>query len=373
MRLISVSKPWITKLEKKYVRDCLDSGFISFHSKYHQLLEEQLAEYVGSKYVSLMANGSVACYVLCKILEVEGTYIICPNLTYVATPNAIVHSGNIPLFIDCDKDTWNIDKQLLNKINTEDFCDLEVSSLFYVDLFGNPNDIISLKNFCDKNKLELLGDCCESFGGSNTEKKVGGVGSCAFSGYANKSITFGGEGGFISTDNQDVYEYAELIKGQYHEEEIYNHIGIGWNFRLTGIQAAFGLAQLHRIDDIQNEKERVYNEYIKCLGGYVKTQKVEPSNKHSNWVFACLLPNQKTKVEVHNKLKENGIETRPFFKPMTLLKPYLHCKLITKSEFPFSSVSQQLYDSGIILPSYCELKNSQIKYISNIIKGCCDV
>ena len=361
------AKPWITDLEAYYVDNAIRTGWLTYHGKYHQQLEEELADFIGCKYVALVSNGTVACYTLMKYVEqtVGHCNVMVPDLTYVATLNAVLFTKLRPILVDVNPKTWNMDCSLLGDNVNKHFPDI----VFAVDLYGNPSNYRYLKEFYNKRFDDYaLFDSAECFGGKyNTEEKVGSIGlGAAFSGYANKTITFGGEGGFISTNNEGLNEFARGFRGLFQDKKPYEHSEPGFNFRLTNIQAAFGLAQLRRFNEIQAEKERVFSRYLSGFANtHVQTQQLQNmKSHHSKWVFACLVKNKKA-VEQH--LKDNGVETRPFFKPLHTLPFTRGINFMTRCYTPFSSVSQQLYDGGIVLPSYPELKNSQIDLIIKII------
>jgi perosamine synthetase len=367
--LIPNAKPWITPLEKQYVNDALDSGWLTSHGKFHKELEEELAEFIGVKHVALLSNGSVACFTLMSYLKklhlnLTDCIVYVPDLTYVATLNGVISAGLTPILVDVDKETWNIDSELLSNrlFYTNEY-------MFAVDLYGNPCNLDN-PNFHLHND-SIFYDSAECFGGkyiSEAGKKVsvGALGAAAtFSGYANKSITLSGEGGWISTNNEDIYQFTKDFGGVYQKGEQYHHVDVGWNFRLTNVQAAFGLAQLRRFGQIQAEKERVFGRYVEgFMNSHIGVQKVADNAHHSKWVFACLVKNKK---KVQDLLNLGGIETRPFFKPLHTLPFTRGIQLITNAHTPFSSVSQKLYEHGLVLPSYSELRNEQIDLVVKIV------
>lgn len=366
--LIPNAKPWITLLEKKYIREALDDGWLTSHGKFHKTLEEELAKFIRVKHVALLSNGSVACFALMSYVQKSNKnlghcVVYVPDLTYVATLNGVISAGLSPVLVDVDKQTWNIDCTLLsNRL----FYPNEY--MFAVDLYGNPCRLDN-PNFHLASE-NIFYDSAECFGGkyidTGKEIRVGSIGAAAaFSGYANKTITLGGEGGWISTNDEEIYHFVKDFSGVCQRGEQYNHFDVGWNLRLTNLQAAFGLAQLRRFEQIQNEKERVFGRYVKgFMNSHIGVQKVADNSYHSKWVFACLVKD-KTKVVQH--LKDNGVETRPFFKPLHTLSFTRGIPFITSSYTPFSSVSQRLYEHGLVLPSYPELEDSQIDLVVKLV------
>lgn len=356
---IPVSKPWLTKLERDYLLDAYDSQWLS-RGYWCERFEKQFSEYLGVKHVLATSSGSVACHLAVLTSGIQPyQQLYVPNLTYVATGNASLTSCVPVLLGEVNNESWNLDvkffleKRIYNK----------VSGIFLVDLLGNPCNIEQWHAIAKKFGLVLIQDSCESLGaevnyaGKNYMCGSLLVRSSVFSFYANKNIT-AGEGGAFCTNHDDVYEHACLLHGQYqHPTKRYYHEDVGYNYRMSNLNGAILCGQLERIDEILEEKERVYKEYQKYFkDSNVIMQRVDEYYRHSYWVIGVKLKN---KTNIEQKLNEVGVETRPMFTPLNQLPPYQ-----LSYSFP---VSEELYDDILILPSYCQLTNQEIKEISEIV------
>lgn len=348
---IPIYKPWITKKEIQFVNDAVKSTWVSSIGKYIDLFEDSFKNFIGSKYALSLNNGTSACHLalLCSGIK-EGDEVMVPACCFIAAVNAITYCGAKPVLIDIDKDTWNISLSEINKNFST-----KTKAIFGVHMLGNPCDI-EILNFCKQKNILYIEDACESIGASSNLIKTGNIGHCsAFSFFGNKNLTTG-EGGMITTNSEEVFNKVKCLKGQ-GQSKRYFHSEIGYNYRMTNIQAALGYAQMLRINEIIEEKNRVYSTYKKLLQDHVSLQKVNENDIHSNWMFGFVC---KSKEKVEIALNENGIETRIMFYPINEMPPY-------KSDEEYSN-SIFLNRNGLMLPSYPQLKNNQIEKICDLIK-----
>mgnify|MGYP000636360975 FL=1 len=262
MYKIPVYQPSLTGNEKKYVNDCLDSNWISSKGKYVSLFEKEFANYLHVDYATGVCNGTVALHLALIALGIgTGDEVIVPTLTYIASVNAIAYTGARPVFVDSLPDTWQIDPQEVRRSITP-----QTKAIMAVHLYGHPCEMSVLKEIADEHRLFLIEDCAEAIGSKYQGRHVGTFGDVAtFSFYGNKTITTG-EGGMVITNDQTIFERAVHFKGQgLAKYRQYWHDVIGYNYRMTNICAAIGLAQLERIDDILSKKCRIAELYQELL------------------------------------------------------------------------------------------------------------
>jgi perosamine synthetase len=359
MYKIPVYQPSLTGNEKKYVNDCLDSNWISSKGKYVSLFEKEFANYVDVKYATGVSNGTVALHLaLVSLGIVSGDEVIVPTLTYIASVNAIVYTGATPVFVDSLPDTWQIDPEEVRKSITP-----RTKAIMAVHLYGHPCEMLVLKEIADEHRLFLIEDCAEAIGSKYQGRHVGTFGDIAtFSFYGNKTITTG-EGGMVITNDQTIFERAVHFKGQglakYRE---YWHDVIGYNYRMTNICAAIGLAQLERIDDILSKKRRIAELYKELLKDTeFKVHQEVGDVFHSYWMISILVPQADQRDTVREHLSEAGIETRPVFYPVHTMPMYTQ-------KYQKHKVAEDIGWRGINLPSYPDLSPEQIDYICDTLK-----
>ena len=359
MYKIPVYQPSLTGNEKKYVNDCLDSNWISSKGKYVSLFEKEFAKYVDVKYATGVCNGTVALHLALIALGIgTGDEVIVPTLTYIASVNAIVYTGATPVFVDSLPDTWQIDPEEVRKSITP-----KTKAIMAVHLYGHPCEMSVLKEIADEHRLFLIEDCAEAIGSKYQGHHVGTFGDVAtFSFYGNKTITTG-EGGMVITNDKTIFDRVVHFKGQglakYRE---YWHDVIGYNYRMTNICAAIGLAQLEQIDKTLTKKRQIAELYQQLL--HDTNFKVHPEVGdvfHSYWMVSILVSQANQRDTVREHLSEAGIETRPVFYPVHTMPMY-------SQKYQKHQVAEDIAWRGINLPSYPDLSSEQIDYICNNLK-----
>lgn len=346
--MIPVSKPWITNLEKKYVEEAMDSGWISSTGKFVQKFEDLFSSFVGVRHSVAVINGTSACHLALLSVGIgPGNEVIVPATTFVATANAVKYCGATVKVVDISRNTWNMD---FNKIILSD----KTKAIFFVHLYGNMCDMDALNR--NRGNTILVEDACEAFGGEWKGKRAGSLASVsAFSFYANKTISTG-EGGMICCDDDEIYDKVCLLKGQGQTSRYYHPI-VGYNYRMTNVQAAIGLAQIERVNEIMLEKKRVYDRYKSKLPISMFAKETCES-KASFWAVTIL---SKNPVKLSLVLSKKGIDSRRVFYPISDLPPYFNC-----SDSPNA---KWLRKSGLTLPSYCELSNAEIDMICDLVNS----
>lgn len=354
---IPIYKPFLGEEELKNVESCINSSWISSKGSFIKKFEDQTKEYVESNYASSVSNGTVALHLALLAAGIgPGDEVITTNFTYVASTNAILMVGAIPIFNEIDPLTWNIDtKQIEKNISSN------TKAVLVTNVYGVLCDFDELSNICKKNNLLLIEDAAESFGATFKEKKSGSLADIStFSFFGNKTITTG-EGGMVLTHSKKIYNLVEKLKNQGNStSKKYYHDVLGYNYRMTNIQAAIGCAQLSKLNQIQSLKKRVDSFYRSELNGIVTFQYVEEHIRPSNWMTSILFENEEVKKRVEKKLLINQVETRPLFYPIDKLPYY---KLNQKC-----LVAKKIYKQGLTLPSFPSLNDMELKIITKIIK-----
>tara|TARA_R100001244_G_scaffold25113_4_gene25613 strand:- start:69965 stop:71068 length:1104 start_codon:yes stop_codon:yes gene_type:complete len=362
--MIPVYQPWLTSKEKNNVHEAMESGWISSTGKYVEKAEELFADFVGTKHAITTTSGTTALHLCLRAMKIEDPkkYVIVPNITFIATAFAASYERMGVLIAEVDPRTWNIDP-----LQVEHFCsNYDVAAVIPVHLYGNPADMIALKVLQETWGFALIEDACESLGAKIGDKMTGSLGdmSC-FSFYGNKTFT-SGEGGMVTTDDDEYAERARLLRGQAQDpNKRYWHVDVGHNYRMTNIQAAILCAQLERADQILAEKKRVSDRYLANLGDMdeLKFQKVFEDHEHSNWLVSTELLTTKNHI-FSTWMRENGVDTRKVFYPISDMPTYKDCET---REPP--RISRRLSEHGVSFPSYPELSNKEVDHICDLVKN----
>ena len=366
MHKIPISVPSFCGNEKKYVNDCMESGWISSAGKYVQLFEEKFAEFCEVKHAIACCNGTTALHLALLALDLKaGDEVIVPTLTYIATANAVSYCGAVPVFVDSESETWNLDPvEVLAKITPR------TKGIIAVHLYGHPAKMGLLREIANHHNLFLLEDAAEAHGALYQGQKVGSIGDmAAFSFYANKIISTG-EGGMVVTNDDSLAQQARLLRGQgVDPNRRYWHPIIGYNYRMMNLPAAIGLAQVEQVETLIEKREKLAEIYHNELGSVknISWQSQQPWAKHVYWMMNVILEGDKwkTRDEIMKVLDEKGIETRPVFYPVHSLPPYL--KSCSDESFP---IAEHLARNGISLPTWIGLKDTDIKFICESLQEC---
>jgi perosamine synthetase len=360
-RFFPVSEPTLNGNEKKYVMDCLETTWISSNGTYINRFETEFAEFCQVKHAISCSNGTTALHLALLAHEVtQGDEVIIPTLTYIATANAVVYCGAKPVFVDVEEDTWNI-----NPFEIEEKITSKTKGIIVVHLYGHPVDMDPVMEIAKKHGLFVIEDAAEAIGATYKGKKVGSIAHTSiFSLFGNKIVTTG-EGGMVTTNDDSLAKRVRLLKGQGMDpDRRYWFPIVGYNYRMTNIQAAIGCAQLERVEWHIEQRKRIaglYHKYLKENNEMTLPVEKEWA-KNVFWMYSVVLNDASESVrdEVMQKLREEGIETRPFFYPMHILPPYVG--LQQSKEFP---VSNRISKQGINVPTFASLTSDDIAYISN--------
>lgn len=365
---IPVCEPLIGAEELSNVKNCLRTNWISSKGKYIEEFEKSFAEYCGSKYAISTTSGTTALHLSLLSLGIKaGDEIIVPAFTMAATVFAVLYIGAVPILVDCQPDTFNIAPEKIEEKITKN-----TKAIMIVHLYGHPCEMDIVRDIAKRHKLFLIEDAAEAHGAEYKGRKVGSFGDiAAFSFYANKIITCG-EGGMVVTNNKKFARKAAILKDMaFSPKKRFYHLHTGFNYRMTNIQAAIGLAQLEKIDCLISKRRNnaiVYNKFLKNVAGItLPTEKAYVKNVY--WMYGILVNREfaLTKNQLRERLKLKGIETRDFFIPVHKQPFFKKLGIASKKDrFP---IAEEISKRGFYLPSGSGLKLRDILYVVKQIKN----
>ncbi len=358
-RFIPVASPVLGGREKAYVLDCLESTWISSTGEYIGRFEGAFAEFCGVKHAVSCSNGTTALHLAMLALGVgPGDEVIVPTLTFVATANAVAYCGARPVFVDSEPDTWNIDPTLIEvKIGPR------TRGIIVVHLFGHPVDMDPILSMARRHGLFVVEDAAQAHGAEYKGRRVGSIGDVAtFSFFGNKIITTG-EGGMVTTNDGAIADKVRLLKNHGMDPaRRYWHPVIGYNYRMTNIAAAIGLAQVEKVErELERRREVAgwYREHLRRADGVVWQSEKEWA-RHVWWMFSVVLDDDLAvkRDQVMGDLHERGIETRPFVHPLHTLPAYRDA--MREGSFP---AAERIARRGINLPTWVGLTREEVGYV----------
>lgn len=364
--MIPVCVPLLAGNEKKYVNDCLRTNWISSSGKYVHLFEEKFSRYCGKNFGIATTNGTTALHLALASAGVgPGDEVIMPTFTIASPAFATIYCGAKPVFVDIEPDTWNIDPKKIEEKITK-----KTKAIIPVHIYGHPCDMTPIMRIARKYKLLVIEDSAEAHGAEYKGKKVGGIGhmSC-FSFYGNKIITCG-EGGMVVTSDKRIAQRCRKLKNlSFLKEKRFWHEEVGFNYRMTNIQAAVGLAQFEQIEKyvkMRRKNARLYNSLLKNIPGVILPVE-RPDTKNVYWMYSILIDKEfgVGRKKLMEKLKAKGIETRTFFIPMHNQPVFKKAGCGMAKRYP---IAEDVARKGIYLPSGSGLKKAEIKYICDCIR-----
>jgi len=359
--MIPILEPSIGNEELENVIEALNSGWISSQGEFITKFEEKFAEYHGMGFGISTSNGTTALHLALKSIGIKkGDEVIVPSLTFAATANAVIYCNAKPILVDSHPDYWCIDpSKIEEKINKN------TRAIIPVHLYGHPCDMGWIADIANEHGLIIVEDAAEAHGAEYRGKKIGTFGeiSC-FSFYGNKIITTG-EGGMCLTNDEEIAERMKILRDHgMRPEKRYWHDEIGFNYRMTNLQAAVGVAQLKKMDDFIDKKRRIAEIYNRGLMEFHESGELmlHPEMSWARcvyWVYSIVLK-KGSNMDLIRHLNSYGVDTRPFFYPLNLMPPYRD-----KSSFP---VAENLSYGGLSLPSSVEIGDETIKYVVDTLR-----
>jgi len=353
--LIPISKPSITDLEIRYVSDAVKSGWVSSLGPYIESFEKAFARFCDCKYALATSNGTTGLHLALEALRIgPGDEVIVPDLTFVATANAVSYTGATPIMVDIERDSLCIDSAAIRQAISP-----RTKAIIPVHLYGHPADMEPLKRIAAEYKLAVIEDAAEAHGAEYRGRRVGGLADCGvFSFYGNKIITTG-EGGMLTTNDQSLYLRAKSLRDHaMSPDKRYWHEERGFNYRMTNMQAALGMAQLERIDELQSHRTQVvswYREHIRTSPS-IRLNYVAPWARSAYWMVCLEVDwfNEVRRSAFMNELRQRGIDSRPYFYPVSSMPMYKPA---------IAPVAAQKSAIGTNLPSYRELTEADVAWI----------
>ena len=364
LRQIPILEPQLNGNELEYVADCVRTNWVSSQGKYVSAFEKKLCEIINTPFCLAVSNGTVALHLALESLGIgNGDEVIVPEITFAATINAVLYTGATPVIVDVDPDTWNISpKAILQHISPK------TKAIIPVHLFGVAANMEAILEIAASNKLKVIEDAAQAIGSTFNGKLCGSIGDIGtFSFFGNKTITTG-EGGAIVFKNELVYQRARQKRDHgMSKERRYWHETLGFNYRMTNLQAAIGVAQLERFVEIINMKKKVSQWYRNCLSDskQIQIQNNEFESSNSIWLFSIILKDINSEKERNNLMKElsvRGIDSRPLFYPLGDMPLY---SAYRRSD---NEASKAISYKGISLPSHVNLTENEVVYICDCLK-----
>ncbi|OGD63390.1 hypothetical protein A2160_02830 [Candidatus Beckwithbacteria bacterium RBG_13_42_9] len=356
---ISISAPTIDKKDEKAVKDCVKSGWISSAGPKLTEFSINFAKFIKRKYALPVSTGTAALHLALLSLGIKpDDEVIVPALTFVSPASMVTAIGAKPVFVDLAANSFFIDPEKL-----EEKISSRTKAIIVVHLYGYPAPMKQIIKIVQKYHLKVIEDCAEALGAKYLKRGVGTFGDWAcFSFYGNKVITTG-EGGMLATDNRTLYKKACLYSNHgMTQKKRYFHKVVGFNYRLTALQASLGISQLKKINYFLKRRQIIQKQYYLKLRNLPQIQWPKQALFSTSvcWLTTLLLPNQKTRNTLQAYLATHGIETRKVFQPLPGMPPYP-----TQEKFP---IAEALYQRGLSLPTFAHLSPKQVNYICGLIK-----
>ncbi len=364
---IPIYEPEITTDDMRTVEEAIKSGWVSSKGSFIDEFERKFASYIGKRYGVSTSSGTTALHLALLALGIgKDDNVLVPSLTFVSPVNAILYCGAVPKFIDIDPENWGIEPECIEKA-----IDSKTRAIIAIHLYGNPCKIEQIQEIANRHNIPLIEDCAEAHGAEYRHKKVGlfGVISC-FSFYGNKMITTG-EGGMCLTDDPLIMEKMRVLRDHgMSQSKKYWHDMVGYNYRMTNLQAALGVSQLKRIDDLIERKRRIaslYSEFLSNNPNITSHHDVH-EDKRTFWLYTVLingLDKEEFRDMTIDSLRKIRIETRPFFYPVHTMPTY------SKYQKEKMTYTDSIWFRGISLPSGPLLKEDQIELVSSALSDLC--
>ncbi len=359
LALFRFHNPRSAPRERELVLDAVDSGWVSSIGKYIDEFEAAFARYCGTEFALTVSNGTTGLHLALVALGLgPGDEVIIPDLTFVATANAVAYTGATPVLADIDPDTLCIDPVSVESLITE-----RTKAILPVHLYGHPADMDALTTIAKAHNVTVIEDAAEAHGAEYKGRRVGGLGQCGvFSFYGNKVVTTG-EGGMLTTNDRAFYLRAKRLRDHaMSAERRYFHDERGFNYRMTNLQAALGVAQMERIDDFLKRRAEIMAWYNSAIpsGENVRLNRVKNWASSAFWMVCLEVDgfDEARRDAFMGKLKQHGIDSRPYFCTMSSLPMY------KQEPLPVAARKAQ---TGLNLPSFFELTQKDVERIGGVV------
>lgn len=367
---IYLSSPTMNGKEKDYIEEAFATNWVAPLGPNVNEFEKELADYVGVSHAVALASGTAAIHLALKAIGIgRGDIVFCSSLTFSATCNPITYEGGIPVFIDSEEATWNMDPEALRKAFKKY---PQVKAVIVVNLYGTPAKLDEILAICNEHKVPLIEDAAESLGATYHGKQTGTFGKFGiFSFNGNKIITTSGGGMLVSEDGAAIEKTRFWATQAREKERHYEHKEIGYNYRMSNIVAGIGRGQLQSLDDFKKLKKKLRDTYRKAFEDIADISfNPIPAECDPNYWLTCITLDEDSKVkplDILIALEKENIESRPIWKPMHLQPVYKTCDFISTSEDPLG-VSGRIFSQGVCLPSDIKNTDEDMERITGIVK-----
>ncbi|MBA3465658.1 MAG: DegT/DnrJ/EryC1/StrS family aminotransferase [Deltaproteobacteria bacterium] len=364
MAQVPISGPWITEKEIAYVTDAVTNAWYGNHSLYHDRFERAFADYTGVKHAISLPSCTSGLHLALAALGIgPGDEVIVPDVTWIATAAPIQYVGAIPVFADIDRDTWCISATSLDAVITP-----RTKAVIVVDLYGNMPDMAALRAVAKARGIAVIEDAAEAHGSEQGGERSGSFGDVGvFSFHGSKTLTTG-EGGMLVTDRTDLYERAMFLRdhGRAPGDRYFFNREVAFKYKMSSMQAALGLAQLERIDELVDKKRQIFAWYREELPDFVMNSEA-PGTKNTYWMVSMITPGT-PKQRWMELLPQNGIDCRPFFHPLSSIPAYEGTEQAAVARTR-NTVSYELAPFGINLPSALNLDRATVQRVCDVVRA----
>jgi len=366
-----LSSPTMSGYEMNYINEAFETNWIAPLGKNVDEFEKEIAAYVNIGYASALSSGTAAIHLALKLADVkQDDMVFCSDLTFSATVNPVSYEKGKQVFIDSEKDTWNMDPKALEKA-FEKY--KTPKAVIVVNLYGVPSKLEEIKSICDKHNVPLIEDAAESLGAKYMGKQTGTFAQYGvFSFNGNKIITTSGGGMLVSNDEKAISKSRFWATQSREVARHYQHNEIGYNYRMSNVVAGIGRGQLKVLDSYVEKKKAIYEKYKEAFKEikYIKMNPYLENISEPNFWLSCMTIEEGCKVkpiDVMIALENDNIECRPIWKPMHMQPVFAHCDFISLSEG--KSVSEDIFNTGLCLPSDIKNTDEDMERIIDIIKN----
>lgn len=370
---VYLASPTMHGEEQMYIKEAFDTNWVAPLGKNVNEFEKEAAKYVGCKDAAALVSGTSAIHLAVKLAGVKrGDIVFCSDLTFAATVNPVLYEGGIPVFIDSEKESWNMNPKAL-KAAFEKYDGKELpkpKAVLVANLYGTPAKLDEIKDICDKNGVTLIEDAAESLGAKINDKQTGTYGKyniLSFNG--NKIITTSG-GGMLLSDDEEAIKKARFWATQSREDfPWYEHKEVGYNYRLSNITAGIGRGQLLHLDEHISLKKAIYERYKEGLAGLPVVMNPYMENSEPNFWLSCFMIEESCETTpdmIREKLAEYNVESRPIWKPMHMQPIFKENDFITDGD----CVDEAIFARGLCLPSDIKMTEEQQNIVMEMIKSC---
>lgn len=367
---IWLSSPTMHGEEQAFVQEAFDTNWVSTVGENLHQLEQGICDYVGCKHGVALASGTSAIHMALKMAGVKpGDKVFCSSLTFAASANPITYEKAEPVFIDSEYDTWNMDPEALERAFQ---LYPETRVVIVVNLYGTPAKMDEIKAICDRHGAILIEDAAESLGATYKGKQTGTFGKyniISFNG--NKIITTSGGGMFLTDDKEAAIHVRKLVNQAREDFPWYEHVEVGYNYRMSNIVAGIGRGQLLHLDEHIARKKELYHRYMEGLKDLPLTMNPYMEYMEPNFWLSCILLDEGCEVkpgEIRKKLLDYNVEARPIWKPMHMQPVFADCAFVAKDAE--TDVCKDLFERGLCLPSDIKMTTEEQDVVIEMIKSC---